>query len=161
MLQTAAVILASTAVACLACCAPTHRQGEAGGASLPAAEPTHWPFAPVSVRVHPLSRIAVDAAGKRQVELRIECRDLDGDSVRTIGTLWVSLGNEGRAELEHDLGDPAVNQGDWDRVTRTYRRTLPMPEGFECGPGVVLPVKVQLRLSAEVLLSDQGSIACP
>lgn len=128
---------------------------------MPAPEPAHWPFAPVSVRVHPLSRIAVDAAGKREVELRIECRDVDGDSVRTIGTLWVSLGNDARPELEHDLGDPRVNQADWDRVTRTYRRTLPIPQGFECTPGATLPVKVQLRLSADVLLSDQGSIVCP
>jgi hypothetical protein len=111
--------------------------------------------------VHPLSRITTDAKGQPLAELRIECRDADGDSVRTIGTLWVRFGDQETPELEHDLGDMKVNEADWDRVTRTYRRSLALPAGFVCVPGKSLPVNVQLRLSAERTLQAAGEIPCP
>jgi hypothetical protein len=111
--------------------------------------------------VHPLSRITVDAKGDRQVELRIDCRDVDGDSVRTIGMLWIRVGDQEQPELEHDLGDMRVNQADWDRVTRTYRRTLVLPAGFVCSAGKSVPVAVQLRLSADRVLQATGEIPCP
>jgi hypothetical protein len=156
-----AAILACAAAQLLAACGPTHRPGDAGGASAPAAPGIRWPFEPVSIRVHPLSRIAVEPDGARKVELLIECRDAEGDSVRSVGTLWVRLGDAARPELEHDLGNPEVNQQDWDRVTRTYRRSMPLPASLRCDAGTMLDVAVELNLGDGRVLKAAEKLPCP
>jgi hypothetical protein len=65
------------------------------------------------------------------------------------------------AEEALDLNDMRVNQETWDRVTRTYRQTLDVPEGFVCKDGGNLPVKLDLRMSQDRVLSASGEIRCP
>lgn len=115
----------------------------------------------MSIRVHPLSRISVESNGSRKVELLVECRDAEGDSVRSVGTLWVRLGDSVEPELEHDLGNPEVNRQDWDRVTRTYRRSLPLPNAVRCDTGAMLDVMVELNLGDGRLLRAAEKLPCP
>jgi hypothetical protein len=156
-----ALILVCAAATCLPACQPTSRSGGDMNASSAGVSTNAWPFVPASIRVHPLSRITVDAAGRRRVELRIECRDAEGDSVRTIGLATIRLGDGNVAEEALDLNDMRVNQETWDRVTRTYRQTLDIPEGFVCKDGGNLPVKLDLRMSQDRVLSASGEIRCP
>jgi hypothetical protein len=159
--RSTALILVCTAAACLPGCQPASRSGSVGPAASAEISASDWPFVPATIRVHPLSRITNDAAGRRRVELRIECRDAEGDSVRTIGLATIRLGDTNAIEEALDLNDLRVNQETWDRVTRTYRQTLEVPEGFECKPGARLPVKMDLRLAPDRVLSATGDIACP
>lgn len=156
-----ALILVCTAATCLPACQPASRSGGDTTSSSAGVSANEWPFVPTTIRVHPLSRITVDATGLRRVELRIECRDAEGDSVRTIGLAAIRLGDGSVSEEALDLNDMRVNQETWDRVTRTYRQTLEVPEGFVCKPGGKLPVKLDLRLSQDRVLSATGEIACP
>jgi hypothetical protein len=156
----AALILVCTAAAFLCACQPSSRGARSGTSPSTELSVNDWPFVPASIRVHPLSRITVDAAGRRRVELRIECRDVEGDSVRTIGLVSIRVGEAEAIEEALDLSSLRVNQESWDRVTRTYRQTLDVPEGFVCKPGGKMPVKLDLRLSEDRVLSATGDITC-
>jgi hypothetical protein len=158
----AAIILASAAAMSLVSCGPP-RPGSGQGSAAPAGlTVASWPFVPVKIRVHPLTRISARPAPDRRLELHVECLDGEGDSVRTIGTLAVQLG-DAPPPPDQDLSRLAVNAALWDRVTRTYRLSLPLPEAFECEPGRMLPVIVELRLTEDpaVALRAEDRIPCP
>ncbi|MBM4007684.1 MAG: hypothetical protein FJ292_09040 [Planctomycetes bacterium] len=159
--RSTALILVCAAAACLSACQPPARSRGDTISSPADTSASEWPFVPSTIRVHPLSRITVDAAGRRRVELRIECRDTEGDSVRTIGLVEIRMGDGDPREEALDLNVMRVNQETWDRVTRTYRQTLDIPNGFVCKPGAKLPIKLVLRLSQDRVLSATGDIACP
>jgi hypothetical protein len=147
-----------------ASCGPQRGGSDPNAAPEPGLTPATWPYAPATMRVHPLSRIMVPARAEEatRAEVHVQCLDLEGDSTRSIGLLRVQVGDPASAaSVQHDLGDPAVNRADWDPVTRTYRFTLPVPEGFRCAPGTTLPVQVQLQLSPTRALQAQGTVACP
>lgn len=148
----------------LGSCGPNYRAGSPRGPSEPSVTTIPWPYAPATVRVHPLSRLVpgADGSAPRQAEIRVQCLDPEGDATRTTGTLWLRLGTGERARIvERDLGDPKVNREDWDPVTRTYRLLLPVPDGFACAAGGSLEAQVRLRMDQARELEATGSLACP
>jgi hypothetical protein len=94
-----------------------------------------WPFWPVRMRVHPLTRL-VTATGKDGpspanhwiIETRVEFQDVDGLSTKACGQMTIQLyegptqkADEGRVKTwNSDLRDLAENQSRFDDVTRTY-----------------------------------------
>lgn len=89
-------------------------------------EPEGWVFAAAAARVHPLTHVRVDAAGRETlVVLHVESTDAWDDPVKSLGQLEVSLvwpgGEAGEVRWAHDLTEPGVNARYWERITRTYR----------------------------------------
>ncbi len=120
--------------------------------------PIEWPYAPASIRVHPLSRML----GRGSVEVRVECLDAEGDAVKSIGMLKVHLGDgAGAVHVEADLNDRGVHNLDWDAVLRDYRLVVPVPDEFACPSGSSLPVRVELLMTPTRELKAEGRIACP
>lgn len=96
-----------------------------------------WAFAPVRMRLHPLSRIARgQRANDRTVEAHVELLDRWGHGTRGLGTFVFELyrdtlsgdsANRGQEQINRwnlNLTDPDANARAFDRVTRTYRATL-------------------------------------
>lgn len=159
-----APILCGLTVLATASCAPNHRTGDPRGPSEPSVTAAPWPYAPATVRIHPLSRLVptTDGSSPRQAEVRVQCLDQEGDATRAVGTLWLRLGAGEQARIiECDLGDPKVNREEWDPVTRTYALRLPVPEGFACAPGATVPAQARLRLAQTKELEAEGSLSCP
>lgn len=120
--------------------------------------PIDWPYAPASIRVHPLSRVLPEG----RVEVRIECVDAEGDAVKAIGMLRVHVGEgAGAVDVEADLNDRAVHALDWDPVLRDYKLLVRVPDGFRCEPGISVPVRVELMMTPSRELRGEGRIACP
>jgi hypothetical protein len=98
-----------------------------------------WPFAPRSLRVHPLTHVDVpDPLGDGTLILHVELRDRFGDSVKGVGQLSVELastgGGAGFAAPESrvkwditDIADPQTSSRRFDPATRTYRVPLKSP----------------------------------
>lgn len=94
------------------------------------------PFEPVSMRVHPLTRLTRDpATGARRIEAHIELIDAWGHGVKSLGSFVLELyrdaGNRpdpaGRAQKRlWTIAMPtgAAASDPFDRVTRTYHLTL-------------------------------------
>ncbi|RMD63382.1 MAG: hypothetical protein D6824_05385 [Planctomycetota bacterium] len=89
------------------------------------------PFAPVELRIHPLTAVN----DRRELLAHIELLDRYGDTVKGLGTLTLELavqapGFSTDARPRHtqrwevDLRDPAASSRRFDRVTRTYRFRL-------------------------------------
>lgn len=117
-----------------------------------------WPYAPASIRVHPLSRLLPDG----RAEVRVECLDPEGDAVKSIGMLRVHVGEGATAvHVEADLNDRGVQGLDWDPVLRDYKLIVRVPEGFACSAGVSLPVRVELNMTPTRQLQAEGRLACP
>ena len=101
-----------------------------------------WPFAPRSLRIHPLTHVDVTdptGAGAAVLILHVELRDRFGDSVKGVGVLSVELSRdvagavgatpETRAQWSiTDIGDPGVGSRRFDPATRTYRVPLKAPQ---------------------------------
>ncbi len=137
---------------CLGACAP----GSSGERFQLDAASAQWPYAPASIRVHPISRIKYDrATGQAIVQARIEFLDPDGFSTRGVGKLTISLtgpSDEGvmlmsKTEWECDLNDLELNRQYYDEVTRTYQVTLKLT------PQIDVPFEPRLRA---VLDTPQG-----
>jgi hypothetical protein len=112
-----------------------------------------WPYWPVEIRLHPLSRLVV-APGQRVLEARVEFMDADGISSRAHGRLRIDLHPEAQRGLsrpkstwEVDLRDLERNYRHFDPVTRTYLLRLET-EAME------LPESPELRA---YFLSEDGS----
>lgn len=97
-----------------------------------------WPFAPVSVRIHPLTRLRIDDRTERPViEARVELLDVDGMTTRGLGFLTLMLGRsyqggiapEDVIEWDCDLNDLSTNRLRFDDVTRTYLLRLDLNAG--------------------------------
>jgi hypothetical protein len=93
-------------------------------------EPPPWPFWPVRMRIHPLTRVAMDSGSEQLViEARLEFLDADGHTTRATGQVLFQLMNgpnesddapPRRAWPEQDLRDLKVNRTRFDDVTSTY-----------------------------------------
>ncbi len=101
-----------------------------------AEEPAN-PFAPVGVKVHPLTRLVPGnkANPAPTIDAHIELIDHVGDSVKGAGLLTIELyrgtgpvsavGEQDQVRRwTLNLSDPETNRLAYDRVTRTYRVTL-------------------------------------
>lgn len=97
-----------------------------------------WPFRPVEMAFHPLSRAdSVDAA--TTLLLRIDFMDPDGDPVKAIGVLEVVVEAPTATPMSRrwsfDLADPSENRALFDPVTLAYRLHLPEPWDTPPMPG--------------------------
>lgn len=94
-----------------------------------------WPFAPRSMRIHPLTRwIGHDGSGawpsasvgndpNEDLEVRLEFLDADELETRAIGVVWLEL-RAGETQLSVgpiDLRSLELNRRLFEAVTRTYR----------------------------------------
>jgi len=152
-----ALISSALLVTGFAACSQPHRPvGEAAGRASPM--PLAWPYAPASIRVHPLSRLLPEG----RVEVRVQCLDADGDAVKAIGMLRLQVGEGAAAvRVQADLNDRAVHELDWDPVLRDYRLLVRVPDGFACSGGESLSVKAELTLTPTRALQAEGRVACP
>jgi hypothetical protein len=94
------------------------------------------PFAPASIRIHPLTRAESGRDGKPRIICHIEMHDAWGDTTKAIGQVQVQLyrpsvlpiGSAGTGEMElkwdTNLSDLKNNVLLWDPPTRTYRLPL-------------------------------------
>lgn len=105
------------------------------------ARPGVWPYAPATLRIHPLTHVAAPrmnapmpgyspaVASAGVLEVFIELLDVDGFDTRGVGSLAVTVTPRGDASLPTlswtvDLEDPSTNRRYFDWVTRTYRLPL-------------------------------------
>lgn len=126
-------ILAAAGAPLLAGCPPqtTHRPDvsppDPSRGALGGDEP--WPFRPVQMRIHPLTRLASnpDSDGP-MIEARLEFFDAWDDPAKCLGVVTLELyGAAGehspmelRARWKEDLGDLQQNEANYDVVTRMY-----------------------------------------
>jgi hypothetical protein len=122
-----------------------------------------WAYAPVDIRVHPLSRVKFnDTGGEARVEARIELLDQDGFSTRGIGDLKLVLsgssemGSHTQVEWECDLSTVAMNGKQYDCVTRTYLAHLQLVSSDDIPLEPVL--YAQFKMPDGRSLSDRKSI---
>lgn len=107
-------------------------------------ERPEWPYWPVAMRLHPLTRLTTDPqTGQTIIECRIEFVDGDAQTSKAVGQLTLqvypdSVTPTGSGALEtwnQDLRDAAINRRQYDDVTRTYlfrlQATQPLPAGCE------------------------------
>lgn len=103
-----------------------------------------WPFWPVGMRLHPLTRLAIDQqSGDQIIECRVEFHDSDGLTSKAVGQLTLQLyaggstptGTGALETWNQDLRDLQLNHRQYDDVTRTYLFRLqtaqPLPIGSE------------------------------
>ena len=93
-------------------------------------ESASWPFWPVKMRIHPLTRVAMDGNSQQLViEARLEFLDADGHTTKAIGQVLFQLMADAdelddapplRAWPEQDLRDLKINRTRFDDVTSTY-----------------------------------------
>ena len=89
-----------------------------------------YPFAPTSVRIHPLTHLDRTDDGEHVLVCHIELLDPWGESVRGVGQLKVSLFGPARpvstedALWRFDLNNLKTNRTLYDPATRTYRLQL-------------------------------------
>lgn len=131
------------------------------------------PFAPASMRVHPLTHVEKVAGGKAEVWLHVELRDRWGDGVKGVGRMAIRLfgpkdGMSGpEAEVlrwDVDLNDLERNVELFDPATRTYRVQLGggpawLTEFANRGGGGVVggPSRAMLQVTLEVRDGEGGA----
>ena len=96
--------------------------------------PASNPFAPVGLRVHPLTRTVINKEGKPELVVHLELRDAWGDSTKGVGALLIRVfgpasGPAGGAAAplqrwDIDLSNLDTNAAMFDPATRTYRMQL-------------------------------------
>lgn len=106
-----------------------------------------WPFRPVQMAFHPLSR-ADSRDAETSLLLRIDFMDADGDPVKAIGTLEVAIEAATAVPASNswsfDLTDPIENRSLFDPVTLAYRIRLESP--WEQPPRPGDPIRLRGRL---------------
>ena len=85
-------------------------------------DPRPWPYQPVSMTFHPLSRFRIVDGVPSFVQIRIELSDRDGKPTRTDGhlVLEVQAIDDEIRQVSLDLTDPKINSEYWDDITMTY-----------------------------------------
>lgn len=105
-----------------------------------------WPFWPSSLRIHPLTRLAIDAQTRQAIiEVRLEFLDPQQHTTKGVGQVRIDLATSGTAvesspplaTWSWDLRDPSVNNTLYDDVTRTYLLRLKV-HSLELGPQLQL-----------------------
>ena len=93
------------------------------------AETGQWPFWPSSLRIHPLTRLAIDTQTRQAIiEVRLEFLDPEQHTTKGVGQVRIDLASSSTAAeslpplatWSWDLRDPTVNRTLYDDVTRTY-----------------------------------------
>ncbi len=122
--------------------------------------PVDWPFAPVSMRLHPLTR-RIDMAGGSSLpsasgdrtqpidlEVRVELVDADGYETRSTGRLWLDMtvGGQQWTVGPIELDDARVNRDTWEAITRTYRVGVSLPPAATPETGAVVSIRASLHL---------------
>ncbi len=106
------------------------------------AQTSDWPFWPERLRIHPLTRLAVDTgSGLSIIEVRLEFLDPEGHTTKGVGQVRIDLAGGGSnddssppiATWNWDLRDRSVNRTRYDDVTRTYLLRLKV-HSLELGP---------------------------
>lgn len=117
-------------------CARSQGPAETSGFDQPAAPSpssavinARWPFWPVRMRLHPLTRLTTDQeTGEPIIEARLEFRDQVGDMVKSVGQARFDLHDRDPRlgvtrtleSWELDLRDIDVNRVHYDDLTQTY-----------------------------------------
>ncbi len=122
---------------------------------MPRTTPTdaRWPFWPVKMRIHPLTRVVPDEASSRLViEARIELRDQHNHTTKGYGEVRFDLFDAAVTgeqtpikEWNQDLRDLDRNRLYYDEVTRTYLFRL----GIDPADLPAEPVLLAYYLSAD------------
>lgn len=126
------------------------------------------PFAPVSIRIHPLTHIAELPNGQAEIVCHIEFKDRWHQPVKAAGPLEIQLYQPVgglNAELDRqnlrwplELGDLDRNADWYDAVTRTYRFQLEVPAGALPGSGSLVRLRAvfvaRTAEGAEITLRD-------
>jgi hypothetical protein len=139
-------ILLACALALVGCraSAPPDPAPHEEGARQRAPRVTRYPFAPATLRIHPLTHVDIAGSSSHskeqnsEVVLHFELLDRFGDSVKGLGTVTVELYKPGPGmtpgietqELTWDvpgMDDPEQNTRRFDVATRTYRVPLSAP----------------------------------
>lgn len=157
------LLSACIALAALPGCQPASTGNAGSSRPGTVAEVVQWPFAPESIRVHPLSRIKFGPGdSKPQVQGRVEFLDQDGFSTRGVGTLKIILagssgsGSHAESRWECDLNNLETNSQYYDEVTRTYLYSLSLHETDDVPLEPIL--HVTLALPDGRVLSDEAVI---
>jgi hypothetical protein len=127
-------------------------------------------FAPVKIRLHPLSRIIpAEKETPASVEARLEFTDQFGDISKSVGTARfelfaydpIAIAHEGKrlGQWDESLTTPDDNRNHWDAITRTYLFKI-SPDGSIAGHDrVVLAATFTLpngeKLSDEIILPSK------
>ena len=164
-----AIAVASAAIS-LAGCGPraggdgSSQTGAAPNPPTPAAREI-WPYWPVRMRIHPLTRLSRDSDGP-VIDLRLEFFDDGGDTTRCSGEAIIELvalpedpastAAVVAMQWNLDLRDLQLNRTHFDDITRTYLIRLRPGEGdvpprgevratFNSANGVVLRASLPLQ----------------
>ncbi len=136
--------------------------GVIGGAERWEGDSTTGPFAPARLRLHPLSHLERDEAGRpTRLVCHAEFQDRWFDSVKACGVMEVQLYrgsatpgmDEQVARWSVDLTDLEANARWFDPVTRTYRVQLDLPSWTERATAG------SMRLRAEYLAQTKEGAA--
>lgn len=116
-----------------------------------------WPFRPVAMSFHPLSRAdSIDA--DTTLLLRIDFLDADGDPVKAIGSLEVEVETPTAVPTSRrwsfDLTDRAENRAHFDPVTLAYRLRLVSPWEVPPKPGDRVRLRGRLEFGDRHLDAD-------
>lgn len=163
------ILFSAVAAAIIGCDESLLKGGMTSGAA--DSQPTpEWPFAPVAMRVHPFTQIAVDdQTGEPMLEARIELLDQLGDVTKGVGRLRFELltasdrasasqAAEHRIEKwEVSMVTLGENRQHYDHITRTYRFKLKLTQPPEAGTPLRLVAQFTKptgkRLSADMPLN--------
>ena len=88
---------------------------------------TRWPYWPIQMRLHPLSRLAFEDDGRILVEARLEFFERDDNTTRAFGQVRLEVHDVdgirtsgGQESWNIDLRDLETNRARFDDVIRTY-----------------------------------------
>ncbi|MBG84016.1 MAG: hypothetical protein CMJ40_05645 [Phycisphaerae bacterium] len=119
----------ATAMACLVHMVSCQPKSLVPG-KLPQGSIEQFPYRPVEISIHPLSRYWISPSGEMEIEARIEFLDRDGYPTRGIGRLELNLKDLDGKNVESwilPLSNFETNKSHFDRITRTYLIRLSLP----------------------------------
>lgn len=122
-------------------------------------------FAPISMRLHPLTRIITPPLpATPEIEARLECTDQMGDITKGVGSVSFQLCSWEFASLSHqgprlatwisDITTPDHNKLHWDPITRTYLFHLPLEASIPLSPGKKYVLLATLHFTNNTQLTD-------
>lgn len=142
-------VVGAAAMVCMATTAGCQPKSLVPG-KLPAGSVEQYPYKPVEISIHPLSRYWISPTGEMEIEARIEFLDRDGYPTRGIGRLELSLKDLNGQNVESwilPLSNFETNKSHFDRITRTYLVRLSLPNQD-------VPTKARLMVD---LISPDGT----
>lgn len=145
---------------------------------LPPDQPIINPFAPASIRIHPITHLNVGNDGQPMIILHVEFRDFWGETCKGVGSIVVELyrpsaGPRAGLEVQElvwevDLTDLQRNARLYDPATRTYRLQLAnLPGWIRVDPNATTGQRVRLKVTlaapdetgAQIILEDAYVLA--